>query len=67
MSKRQGEEKGCGVMHVYEENEMEAFYFILAQTKGNCALESQSKNELTLISSLQYDNHFFPMKEKALR
>lgn len=43
---------------------MEAFYFILAQTKGNCALESQFKNELTLISNLQYDNHF-PMKEKA--
>lgn len=53
-------------MHVYEENEMEAFYFILAQTIGNCTLESQSKNELTLISSLQYDN-YFPMKEKALR
>lgn len=45
---------------------MEAFYFILAQTKGNCALESQFKNELTLISNLQYGNHF-PVKEKALR
>lgn len=66
MSNRQGEGKGCGVMHVNEENEMEAFYFILAQTKGNCALESKFKNELTLISSLQYDNHF-PMKERALR
>lgn len=66
MSKRQGEGKGCGVMHVYEENEMEAFYFILAQTEGNCALESQFKNELTLISNLQYGNHF-PVKEKTLR